>query len=177
MKDTLDFQGYTRDVGGVFEHRGVACHQGWCSKAEDLPVRKVPGHDRQHHPQWTEGNVALRGVGGNFFISKEALGILGKEVAVPGAFFDLGLGFCDRFAHFQNSNAGQFRLAIPQMACHAVQIFPPFSKRNCAPVQKSLACLVQGLIDLLLAVRFKCFQHFSSSWINRLNAHQYSSHR
>src|SRR5947209_11105140 len=88
LKDTLDLQGDTRDVGGVFEHRGIACHQGRCCKAEDLPVRKVPGHDCQHNAQWTEGNIALSGVGGNFLICKEAPSILCKEVAAPCAFFD-----------------------------------------------------------------------------------------
>src|SRR2546425_12022783 len=76
LKDALDLQGNPRDVGGMFENGGVACHQCRSGKAEDLPVGKVPGHDRQNDTQWTEGDVALCGVGGNFFICKEAFGIV-----------------------------------------------------------------------------------------------------
>jgi hypothetical protein len=38
-------------------------------------------------------------------------------------------------------------------------------------LEKGLARLVQGFVDLLLTVWFKCFQHFSGGWINGLNAH------
>src|SRR5205823_14439242 len=49
LKDMLDFQRDPRDIGGVLEHGGVARHQGRGGKAEDLPVREVPGHDRQNN--------------------------------------------------------------------------------------------------------------------------------
>src|SRR5262249_26342244 len=115
LKDALDLQSNPRDVGGMFENGSVACHQCRSGKAEDLPVGKVPGHDRQNDTQRTEGDVALSGVGDNFFISKEAFGIVSKKVAVPGAFFDFGLGLCDRFAHFKDSSARQCSLVVPQM--------------------------------------------------------------
>ena len=56
----------------MFEDSGIACHQSRCGKAEDLPVGEVPGHDRQNNAQWPEGDIALAGIGGDFFIGKEA---------------------------------------------------------------------------------------------------------
>ena len=155
----------------MFEYSGVACHQCRSGKAEDLPVGKVPGHDRQNNAQGTEGDITLSSVGGNFFISQEALGIVGKEVTVPGAFLDFGFRFGDRLAHFEDSSSRQFSLVVSQMACHAMQVFSSFSKRDCPPLTKGLLRLVQGFIDLCLTICFKCFQYLSGSWIDCLNAH------
>ena len=46
--DVFDRQRALRHVGGVLEQAHVARHQGRREKAEDLPERKVPGHDGEH---------------------------------------------------------------------------------------------------------------------------------
>ena len=63
-------------------------------------------------------------------IGEEALGIFGKEVTTPRAFFDLGLGLCDCFTHFKNSGPRQFGLTLPQVVGHAVQILRSLGKRG-----------------------------------------------
>ncbi len=97
--------------------------------------------------------------------------MLSKEVAVPGAFLDFGLGFCDRFAHLKHSKPRQLGLVVAQVARDAVQVFRSLSKRGCTPLQKGLMRLVEGFVDLALVVWLKCFQHLSGGGIDRLNAH------
>ena len=87
----------------MFEYSRIPCHECRCGKAEHLPIGKIPGHDRQNHPQGMEGDIALRRICRDMLLSQEFLSMLSKIIAVPGTFFDLGLGFSDRFAHFQDS--------------------------------------------------------------------------
>ena len=63
LEDLLDGQRAAGHVGGVLEHGAVAGHQRRRGEAEDLPEGEVPGHDRQHHAERLERDVALRSVG------------------------------------------------------------------------------------------------------------------
>src|SRR5215471_3431015 len=60
---------------------------------------------------------------------------------------------------------------IPEIARDTVQMVRTFGKRDCAPLHKGMTSLLQSLVDLPVVVWFKCFQHLSCGWIDRLNAH------
>src|SRR5947209_20058453 len=47
LEYSLNLQGDKRDVGSVFEYGGIASHERRGRKAEDLPVREIPGHQSQ----------------------------------------------------------------------------------------------------------------------------------
>ena len=114
-EDLLDGQRRSR---GTFEAclstAAVAGHQRRRGEAEHLPEREVPGHDRQHDAQRLEGDVALGGVGLDVLVGQEARGVLGVEVAVPGALLDFGFGFDDRLAHLRRGQRRPRALPLAQ---------------------------------------------------------------
>lgn len=77
----------------MLEDGTVACRERWCGEAKELPERVVPRHDRQDNAEWIADNRVLRCVGRNRFVSQLARGVLGVEVAIPGALLNFRHGF------------------------------------------------------------------------------------
>src|ERR1700760_444407 len=74
------------NIGGVFEQSDVACHQGRCEEAEDLPEGEVPRHDGQDDADRIPANVAFVVAGGDGLRGEDAGGVLGEVAAGVGAF-------------------------------------------------------------------------------------------
>ena len=83
----------------MLQYARVSRHQCWRGKAEDLPVREVPGHKRQYDAQRLKLNVAFGRVRRHVFIGEELFGIVGVVVAVQGALLNFCLGLDDGLAH------------------------------------------------------------------------------
>ena len=65
--------------------------------------------------------------------ARNARGVLGVEVAVPGALLDLGLGLHDRLAHLGRDQARQARLVLAQVARGVAQWRGALGIRGTAP--------------------------------------------
>src|SRR5581483_3383959 len=99
-------------IGGVLQDGRVAGHERRSREAEYLPEGEVPGHDRQNDTERLEADVALACIGGDGDTAQEALSLVGKVVAVPGAFGNLGLGLDDRLAHLGGDQSGPARRLV-----------------------------------------------------------------
>jgi len=152
-KRLLDVERAARDVAGVLEHAGVARHQGRGREPEDLPIGEVPGHDRQYHAQRLVGDVAVRGGRRDVLVGQEPLGVLGIEVAGPGAFLDLGLGVADRLAHLAGGIEAETRLVGPQVGSGALHQGGPVGEAAPAPLTLGSHGPVEGRVQLGLGVQ------------------------
>ena len=119
--DGLDLERAAGDVGGVLEDGGVARHEGRRGEAEDLPVGEVPRHDGEDDAERLVGDVAGGGVGDDRLVGEEVFGVLGVEVAVPGAFLDFGLALGDGLAHFEGGDAREVGFALAEGARDSVE--------------------------------------------------------
>src|SRR5947209_5331019 len=62
-EDLLNRQRAAGHVRGMLQNGAVTCHERRGGKPKNLPERKVPGHDRQHHPERLKRDEAVAGVG------------------------------------------------------------------------------------------------------------------
>ena len=116
-------------------------------EAEILPERIVPRHDRQHHAERLEGDDALAGIGGDGLVGKIGRRMLGVEIAVIGAFLDLGLGFRDGLAHLAHDHFGIARLAGAQRRGHAGKQPHALTDRHAPPGALGLRGRLQRGVD------------------------------
>src|SRR5438034_11349758 len=100
------------------------------------------------------------------FICKESLGIIGVEIAGPGAFLDFCLRLDNGLAHLQRAQLSKFCFALPHVAANLMEVLATLSERCLAPVQECSMHLVKRLVDLSLAVGLECLNDFLRGWID-----------
>src|SRR5262249_24777339 len=98
-EDFFDRQGALRNIGRMLQQADVARHQRGRGEAEDLPERKVPGHDRQDRADRLVADKAARGAGGGFFVGKKAFGVFRVKAAAKGALLGFLHGGTQSLAH------------------------------------------------------------------------------
>lgn len=138
MENRFDGQGAAADVGGVFEHGGVASHQRRNGKTEHLPEGEIPGHDGQHDAQGLKGHIAFRGVARDDFRGQETGAVVGIILANPGAFFDFRASLSDRLAHFVRHELRIVSLVTTQDQRHLTQPGGAVVKFRAAPTPEGL---------------------------------------
>ncbi len=103
----LNRKGALRDVGGMFEESDVASHEAGRDEAEDLPERKVPGHDAEDNAHGLVFHVAVFGIRRHVLIGQKAFGVFGVIAAGPGTFDRFVDGRAESLAHLSGHEAGE----------------------------------------------------------------------
>ena len=131
-KNGFDGQCALRHIGRMFQHHGIARHQGRCGSAKYLPERKVPRHDGQHHAERVIRDIAFTGIRFHRLGTQEFLAVAGVVFAGAGAFFDFGARFAQWLAHFQRDQGCILVALREQLSRHLAQYFGPGAKEVCA---------------------------------------------
>ena len=103
----LEGDGALRHAAGMLDHQNIARHQMRTRDARKLVVGEVPWLDAEDHPDRAALHMALAQGRMQFFIRKEALGILGVVGEDLGAELHLAARLVDALAHLQRHDVGQ----------------------------------------------------------------------
>jgi hypothetical protein len=146
-------------------------------QTEDLPERKIPGHDGQDDPEWLECHEALASVGRDDLGLQEGFSLLGVVFAYPGALLCFGPPFLDRLAHFLRHEDGVGLGVLAENVRGALHQARAFGKRGLLPVQKGLVSLGNDLANFGRCHLFVCLNGISCGGIHGAHSHSVSSSR
>ena len=151
----------------MLEKPSVSGHERRRREANDLPKRKVPGHDREHDPERLKRDDAPARVRPDLLICEVARRGRGEVLAGPGALLDLGSGLDDRFAHLQRGEARVAVDPLPQEPGEGAHGDGALRDRTLAPGQKRVVRLGKGHLDLVRPKRVARRDHFLGRRIYR----------
>src|SRR5690606_18967555 len=114
----------------------------------DLPEREVPRHHREHGAERVVADVAAAAVGLDGLGGEELLGVVGVEVAGPGALLDLGAGLPDRLTHLLGHDAAVVSGTLAEQRAHAAHLLSALGERGGTPGAER----VRGTLDRALHV-------------------------
>ena len=77
-----------RNIGGMFEHANIPCHQGRRRKPKDLPKRKIPRHNCEDGSQWLIADIASPGIRRYGLFAQKFLALFRVETAPARAFLN-----------------------------------------------------------------------------------------
>jgi hypothetical protein len=170
-KRFLDGQGAARHVAGVLEDGAVARHQRRRRETEDLPEREVPGHDRQHDPDRLEGDEAPGGIRLHGLGREEGAGVVGVEVADPGALVDLRPTLAQGLAHLECHQIRVELGPVPQGPPHRLQQLGALAEGRLTPGEERAVNLVDDPRDGVGRRFFVGINRSAGRGIRALNRH------
>ncbi len=144
----------------MLQHGAVAGSHRGSEETEELPERIIPGHHREDDTERVEDHTTFRGIARHDFIAQKAWGVLGVEVARPGALLDFSFGLDDGLAHLLSDQPGEVFLVRTQRRCDPTQRGRAHSQFLAAPFLLRGESLVESLVNLcrrmrLVACEFK----------------------
>lgn len=170
-KAVFDCECALRRIGGVFEHRRIAGHEGRRGETKHLPEGKIPGHDGQDSAERQVGNQAAARVRADFFVGKIDPRIFSVILTSPGAFLDLCPRLPDHFSHFGCDEPGIVFRIRPKDSGSRPQDARPLGEPDRLPARCSQSHLVQHSINLSAIPGGERLQDDAGGRINALQCH------
>src|SRR4029077_14746090 len=170
-KDLFNRERALRHVGGVLEQADIARHQRRRGESENLPERKIPGHDGEDWSERFVMDVATPGGGQRGLVLQKSLGIFGVEAAPPRAFFTFLESRAEQFSHFERDRAREIFLLLLEQRCRRHQQQRALRKRFATMVVKRALSLLESFFDFQFGECRKLLEPFAGGGIDRCDGH------